>query len=89
MSSMDKKFHAAHDLMYALKNPAPAIHLVKLGNLHKEALRTLAEIFRKANPPAVPPRVPGREVGQDKLQEVNEEGNQIKRAPQSKPITNT
>ena len=88
MSSMDKKFHAAHDLMYALKNPAPAIHLVKLGNLHKEALRTLAEIFIKEKTPAVPPRVPVREVVQKRLQEVNQEVNQMKISPQSNPCTN-
>ena len=30
-----------------------------------------------------------REVGQKKLQEINQERTQMKRAPQSKPITNT
>ena len=65
---MDATYHAAHDLIYALKNPAPARTLVKLGNDHKEALKTLTEIFRKANPPAVPPRVPVKGVRQKKLQ---------------------
>ena len=50
MSSMDATFHAAQELIYALQNPEPTIPLLKLGNLHKEALRTLAEIFIKANP---------------------------------------
>ena len=72
MSSTDANIHSAQDLFYALQNPAPETPLLKLGNLHKEALRTLAEIFRKANPPAVPPRVPVREVFQEKLQEVNQ-----------------
>ena len=62
--------------------------MVKLGLGHKESLKTLADIFIKANPPAVPPRVPFREVGQNKLQELNQEVTQIKRAPQYKPITN-
>ena len=82
MSSMDSNYHSAQDIIYALHNPEPARPLVKLGNGHKEALKNLAEIFRKVNPPAVPPRLPVREVGQKKLQEVNEEGNQIKRAMQ-------
>ena len=88
ISSMDATYHAAQDLMYALQNPEPASPLVKSVNGHKEALKTLKEIFRKANPPAVPPRVPVREVGQKKLQEVNQEGTQIKSALQSNPFTN-
>ena len=52
-------------------------------------MKTLADIFRKPNPPTVPPRVPVREVGKNKLQEENLEGTQMKRAPQSKPITNS
>ena len=88
ISSMDATYHAAQDLIYALQNLAPAILLVKLGHGNQEALKTLADIFRKANPPEVPPRVPVREVGQKKLQEVNQEGTQMERAPQSKPITN-
>ena len=43
-------------------------------------MNTLEGIFRKANPPAVPPRVPVRKVGKKKLQEVNQEGTQMKRA---------
>ena len=88
MFSVDATYHSAQDLIYALHNPAPAWPLVKLGNGHKEASETLAEIFRKANPPAVPPRVPVREVDQKKLQEVNQEGTQMKWAPQSKPFGN-
>ena len=56
MSSMDATYHAAQDIIYALYNPEPASPLVKLVNVNKEALQTLAEIFRKENPPAVPPR---------------------------------
>ena len=47
ISSTDATFHAAHDLIYELKNPATEISLVRLGNRHKEALRTTAEIFIK------------------------------------------
>ena len=82
MSSMDATNHAAQVLVYALQNPAPEIPLVKLGNVKKEALMNLAEIYRKENPPSVPPRVPVREVGQKKLQEVNQEGTQMKSSPQ-------
>ena len=89
MSSMDATYHAAKYLIYSLQNPEPESPLVKLGNGNKEALKILEEIFRKANPPAVPPRVPVREAGQNKLQEMNQEGTQLKRAPQSKPSTNT
>ena len=42
MSSIDAKFHAAEDLIYALKNTAPANPLAKLVNGYKEALRNLA-----------------------------------------------
>ena len=55
MSSTDAKFHSAKELIYALQNPAPSSPIIKLGNLHKEALRTLAEIFIKTTPPLVPP----------------------------------
>ena len=82
MSSIDATYHAAQYLIYALRNPAPARPLVKLGHGHKESLKTLADIFRKANPPAVPPRVPVREVGQRKLQEMKQEGTKIKSTPQ-------
>ena len=88
MYFMDATYHAVQYLIYALQNPEHASPLVKLGHLHKEALKTLSHIFRKANPPSVPPRVSVREVCQKKLQEVNQEGTQMKRAPQSKPITN-
>ena len=79
MSSMDATYHTAQDIIYDLHNTAPESPLVKLGNGHKKALETLAEIIRKANPPAVPPRVPARDVGQKKLQDMNREGNQTKR----------
>ena len=88
MSSMDATYHSEKYIIYAIHNPVPEIPLVKLGNVHKEALNTLSNIFRKANPPAVPPRVPVRELGQKKLQEMNQEVTQIKMAPQSKPIKN-
>ena len=64
ISSINETYHAAQDLIYALQNPSPASPLVKLGHGYKEALKTLADIFRKVNPPAVPPRVSVREVGQ-------------------------
>ena len=51
-------------------------------------MKTLADIFKKANHPAVPPRMPVRKVGQKKLQEMNQEGTQTKRTPQSNPVTN-
>ena len=86
---MDATYRAAQDLIYALQNPELASPLVKLGHEHKESLKTLADIYRKSNPPAVPPRVPVTEVGQKKIQEVNQEGTHMKRAPQSNPITNT
>ena len=81
MPSMDNTYHAAQDLKYALQNPEPTIPSVKLGHGHKEELKTLANIFRKINPPSVTPRVPVREVGENKLQEKNQEGTQMKRAP--------
>ena len=51
-------------------------------------MKTLAEIFRKEKPPTVPPRVLVREGGKKKLQEVNQEGTQMKSAPQSNPFIN-
>ena len=67
MSSTDATFHASHDLIYALHNPAQAIPLVTLGNAHKEALITLSEIFTKSKNPELPLRVPFRLVFQEKL----------------------
>ena len=81
MSSMDATYHAIQDLIYALHNPAPASPLLKLGHGHKESLKTLDDIFIKENRPSVPTRVTVIEVGQKKLQEVNQEGAQMKRAP--------
>ena len=82
MSSMDATYHASQDLIYALQNLAPASPLLKLGHDNKEALKTLADVSRKANTPSVPPKVPAREVDQKKIQEVNQEGTQMKRASQ-------
>ena len=82
MSYMDANYHDAHNLIYALQNPVPSIPLIKPGNGNKEAFINLAEIIRKENPPAVPPRVPSRELYQKKLQEMNQEGTQMKSAPQ-------
>ena len=62
ISSMDSTYHAAQDLIYVLQNPALKSLLVKLGHLHKEALKTINIIFRKAKPPIVPPRVTVMEV---------------------------
>ena len=70
MSSTYATFHAKRYSINALQNPSPEIPLVKLGNGHTETLRTPAEIFKKANPPAVPPRVPVRGAYQEKLQQV-------------------
>ena len=50
MLSADVTIHATQDLIYALQNPSPEIPLVKLWNSHKEALKSLVEIFRKAIP---------------------------------------
>ena len=72
MSSIGAIYHAIQDLIHALHNPEHASPLVKLRHVQKEVLNTPAEIFIKANPPAVPPRVPVREVFQEKLQEVNQ-----------------
>ena len=80
MSSKYTTFYAVHDLIYAIQNPAQSSSLVKLGNGHKEALRTLAEIFRKSSPPVIPSRVTVREVVQDKINEVNQEIAQTKSA---------
>ena len=88
MSSMDATYHAAQDIIYSLQNPKPSNTLVNLGHGHKEALKTLADIFIKANPPVAPPRVPVREVGQKKLQEMNPGGTQMKITLQSNPFTN-
>ena len=87
---MDATYHSSPDIIYTLHNPAPTIHLVKLGHRHMEAWKTLTDIFRKAPPPpAVPLRVPVRELGQKKLQEMNQEGTQMKGSPQSNPIPNS
>ena len=51
MYSMDATYHSAQDIIHALQNPAPASPLVKLGHGHNKALKTLAEILIKANPP--------------------------------------
>ena len=79
---MDANYHAPQDKIYALQSPTPASPLVKLGHGHKEALKNLADTFRKANPPTVPLRVPVREVVQNKLQEMNQEVTQMKRTQQ-------
>ena len=60
MSSKYEKCYATKDLIYVQHNPAPARPLFKLGNVLKDSLRTLEEIFRKANPPAVHLRMPVR-----------------------------
>ena len=63
--------HAAQNLMCALKNPAPArplVIIVTLGNVHKEAMISLAEIFGKVTSPEVLLRVPIKEAYTEKLQ---------------------
>ena len=49
MSSTDATIHPVQDLINALQNPAPARPLFILGNAHKEALISLADIY--INPP--------------------------------------
>ena len=85
---MDVTYHAAQDIIYVIHNPAPSIPLVKLGHVQKEALNNLASIFRKEKAPAVPLRVLVKEVGQSKLQEMNQEGTEMKRKFQSNSVTN-
>ena len=51
MSSMDATYHATQYLIYALQNTAPASPLVKLGHGHKEALKTLADIYSEKQTP--------------------------------------
>ena len=80
MSSIDAKFHAAQDLIYALYNPAPSIPISKLVNGNKEALRTLAEIFIKYSPPEILLRVTVGEIVKEKPKEVNQERAQLKSA---------
>ena len=80
MFSIGSTFHAAQDLIYVLYNPAPENPLAKLGSRHKDSLRTLAEIFGKAIPPAIPLRVSVREVVQEKPKEVNKENVQVDNA---------
>ena len=92
MSPMDATYHAAQDLIYTLQNPAPASPLVKLGNGHKEALKTLADIFRKANPPSStsegasqggkPKETPINEPGRN----LNEKGTAIKKITNAEPL---
>ena len=71
MSSTDAKIHPAQDLIYALQNTEPYRPLVTLGNAHKEALRSLADILEKSTNQAEPPRVPIKEVYPEKLQQVD------------------
>ena len=73
----DAIIHSPQDLIGELQNPAPAIPLVTLGNIHNKALISLENIFIKLTSPAVPPRVPLEGAYPDKLQQVNQEENQI------------
>ena len=88
LSSTDATFHAAQYLIYSLQNPAPLISLVEIRNGNKEALVTLAEIFRTATPPAIPQRIPVGGSFQEKLQQVKKEITQIKIAYQSNKFSN-
>ena len=67
ISSTDASIYAAQYLIHALNNSAPEIPLVTLGNLHKESLRSLSEIFVISTYPAVPMRVPVRGAYQGKI----------------------
>ena len=71
MSSTDAAFHSARDLMYALPYSEPEILLVKLGNVNKDLLSTLAEIFRKAKKPRSTSKGASQGGIQRKLQQVN------------------
>ena len=88
ISSTYTTINTLQGLIYALQNTTPARLLVKTGNSHNEALRSLAKIFIKSTPPEVPPRVPVRGAYQEKLQQVNQERTQMKNASQSNPFTN-
>ena len=72
ISSTDVTIHSTQYLIHALQNPAPAIPLVTLVNLHKEAVISLADMIGKATPPAEPLRVPIEETYLEKLQQVNQ-----------------
>ena len=63
---------SAEDIIHELRNPAPISPLVTLGNLHKEAMISLAEIFVKATSQELPLRVLIEEACPDKLQQVNQ-----------------
>ena len=63
--------------------------LFKIGNVHKEELTKIPEIFRKYPPPSVLPRVTVREVVQEKLQETNQGISHMKSASELKTFTNT
>ena len=72
ISSTDAKFNATHDLIYALKYIEPEILLVKIGDVQREALSNLDEIFRKVTPLTVPSSVQAWGVFQEKLQKLNQ-----------------
>ena len=57
MSSMDATYYDAQYIIYAIQNPEPVSPLLKLRHGHKKELNTLANIFRKSNPPALTLRV--------------------------------
>ena len=88
MSSIYATFHSSQSLIYALHNTEKAKPLSKLGNGHKEALRTLEKIFSKASLPAIPLRVPVSEIAQEKPKEINQERAQIKSVYQATPSAN-
>ena len=62
ISSTDDNIHAAQDLIHVMKNIEPASPLITLVNAHKEALRSLPDIFGKTTSPVEPLRVPIKEV---------------------------
>ena len=61
-SSADRATQAAHDLVEALQNPAPATPYLTVRNTHLAALQQLAEIFSKVTKTATPARVPTAEA---------------------------
>ena len=54
IGSTDDVIHPAQDLIHAMQNSEPFRPLVTLGNAHKEALISIADIFEKVTSPSRP-----------------------------------